>query len=76
MLIGERVPAALERTDKYLDDAVLSGLTDVVLVHGKGTGALRTALHTFLRNHPHVASFRLGTHEEGDAGVTVVKLRE
>jgi DNA mismatch repair protein MutS2 len=75
-LIGERVSAALDMTDKYLDDAVLSGLTEVILVHGKGTGALRAALHTFLRSHPHVASFRLGTHAEGGAGVTVVTLRE
>lgn len=75
-LLGERVPEALEKTDKYLDDAVLSGLTEVTLVHGKGTGALRNALHTFLKDHPHVASFRLGTLEEGDAGVTVVTLRE
>ena len=61
--------------DKYLDEAVMAGLTEVNIIHGKGTGALRAAIVGHLRNHPHVASFRGGKYGEGDAGVTVVTLR-
>jgi DNA mismatch repair protein MutS2 len=71
---GTRALEAVERVDKYLDDAVLAGLERVVIIHGKGTGALRHALHEHLASHPHVDGYRLGAHDEGDAGVTVIQL--
>ncbi|PZN08046.1 MAG: endonuclease MutS2 [Bacillota bacterium] len=70
------VDEALARLDKYLDDALLAGAPQVRIVHGKGTGALRRAVHDFLRKHPAVASFRLGAPNEGGAGATVVMLKD
>lgn len=64
-----------DRVDKYLDDCVMSGLKEVTILHGKGTGALRKATHDLLKKHPHVEEFRLGKVGEGDTGVTVVKLK-
>ena len=66
---------AIERVDKYLDDAYLAGLTPVTIIHGKGTGALRAAVHEHLRKHPHVKSYRLGVYGEGETGVTIVELK-
>lgn len=61
--------------DKYLDDAVLSSLPSVRIIHGKGTGALRKALWDYFKKDRRIASYRLGTFGEGDAGVTVVTLK-
>ncbi len=61
--------------DKFLDDAVLSGLENVRVIHGKGTGALRKALWDWFKRDPRIKSYRLGTFGEGDAGVTVVTLK-
>lgn len=66
---------ALAKVDKALDDAVLAGLHEIRLIHGKGTGALREAVSEFLRGHPQVAAFRLGGGGEGGAGATVVEIR-
>ena len=66
---------ALEALDKYLDKAALSGLHQVYVVHGKGTGALRKILTEYLRKHPDVDSLRLGNWNEGGSGVTIVKLK-
>lgn len=74
-LRGMLVQEATEELDKYLDDAVLTGAGVVYIIHGKGTGALRAGVQDFLRGHPHVQSFRLGQHGEGDLGVTVVELK-
>ena len=71
---GYRAEEALDKTDKYLDDAALAGLESVSIVHGKGTGALREVVTDLLNDHPHVANFRLGTESEGGMGVTVVEL--
>lgn len=65
---------AIEKTKKFIDDAAMSSLKTVTIVHGKGTGALRSAIHDYLKIHPYVESFRLGNYGEGDHGVTVVEL--
>jgi DNA mismatch repair protein MutS2 len=72
---GQLVEEAEKVLDKYLDDAVITGINQVSIIHGKGTGALRTGVHQFLKNHPHVRSYRLGEFGEGDSGVTIVELR-
>lgn len=74
-LRGKLVEEALEILDKYLDDAVLTGIDQVSIIHGKGTGALRAGIHQFLKKHPHVSAFRLGEFGEGDSGVTIVELK-
>lgn len=74
-VIGQTVDEATQVIDKYLDTSALGGLTTIRIVHGKGTGALRKGIHAFLKNHPHVAGFRLGTFGEGEMGVTVVELK-
>ena len=61
--------------DKYLDEAVVVGIRTVHLIHGKGTGALKNALWSFLRPDKRIASFRIGRYGEGDGGVTVVELK-
>lgn len=74
-VIGLNVDEATFIIDKFLDDAYLSKLQKVEIVHGKGTGALRQGIHTFLKTHPHVKSFRLGTFGEGETGVTIVEIK-
>lgn len=74
-VIGMTVDEAIPIIDKYLDDASMSGLTSIRIVHGKGTGKLRSGIHQFLKNNKHTKSFRLGTFGEGEMGVTVVELR-
>lgn len=74
-LLGKTVDEAVAELDKYLDDASLAHLSSVRVVHGKGTGALRNGIHTYLRRQKHVKSFRLGAFGEGDAGVTIVELK-
>ena len=61
--------------DQYLDEAVMNGCESVRLIHGKGTGALRTAIWKYLRGDRRIASFRIGRYGEGDGGVTVVELK-
>ena len=61
--------------DRFLDDAVLGRLNQVTIIHGKGTGALRKAVHQQLRRHPYVKAYRLGAFGEGEDGVTVVELK-
>ena len=74
-LLGKTVDEAVSELDKYLDDAILSHLSTVRVVHGKGTGALRKGIHEFLRRQKHAKSYRLGEFGEGDAGVTIVELK-
>lgn len=73
-LLGLTVDEAVMELDKYLDDACLSHLNQVRVVHGKGTGALRKGIHEYLKRQSYVKSFRLGEYGEGDAGVTIVEL--
>lgn len=74
-LIGRTVDEAISELDKYLDDALLSHLGSVRIVHGKGTGALRKGIHEYLRRQKHVKSYRLAEFGEGDAGVTIVEFK-
>ena len=74
-LLGMTTDEAIVELDKYLDDAYLAHLSPVRIVHGKGTGALRKAVHQYLRRQKHVASYRLGEYGEGDAGVTIVEFK-
>ena len=74
-LLGMTVDEAVSVLDKYLDDAAIAHLDEVRVVHGKGTGALRAGVQNFLRKNKHVQSYRLGEYGDGDAGVTIVKLK-
>lgn len=74
-LIGKTVDEALAVLDKYLDDAYLSHMESVRIVHGKGTGALRNAVQSHLKKLSYVKSYRAGEHGEGDAGVTIVTFK-
>ena len=74
-LLGMTTDDAIWKLDKYLDEARVSHLQSVRIVHGKGTGALRNAVHQYLRKQKWIKSFRLGDFGEGDAGVTIVTLR-
>jgi DNA mismatch repair protein MutS2 len=74
-LRGMTAEEGIEALDQFLDRAVVAGLTQVYVVHGKGTGALRKALTEYLRHHPEVSELRLGDWNEGGAGVTIVKLK-
>ncbi len=74
-LLGKTVDEAVAELDKYLDDALLSHLNTVRVVHGKGTGALRKGVHEYLRRQKHVKSYHLAEFGEGDAGVTIVDLK-
>lgn len=71
-LLGMTVDEAIARLDKYLDDAYISHLSQVRIVHGKGTGALRAGIHKHLKRQKHIKEFRLAEFGEGDAGVTIV----
>ncbi|MDO4519637.1 MAG: endonuclease MutS2 [Eubacteriales bacterium] len=75
-LLGKTVDEAIAVLDKYLDDAYISHLKSVRIVHGKGTGALRAGVHNYLRKQKHVASFHLAEFGEGDAGVTIVEFKK
>lgn len=74
-VIGLTVDEAIPIIDKYLDDASIAKLETVRIVHGKGTGKLKVGIHTFLKKHPHVKSYRMGTFGEGEMGVTVVTIK-
>ncbi|MDO9129384.1 MAG: endonuclease MutS2 [Anaerolineales bacterium] len=71
---GQRAEDALDMLDRYLEKAYLAGLPFVRIIHGKGTGKLRTEVRAALKEHPHVASFETGHDKEGGDGVTVAKL--
>lgn len=73
-LRGTTLDEAIMEVDRFLDEAFLSNLGQVYIIHGKGTGALRAGIQEFLRRHKHVKSYRLGNFGEGGAGVTVAEL--
>lgn len=74
-LLGKYVQDALLEVDKFLDDSVLSNADKVRIVHGKGTGKLRSAIHQYLKTDKRVSEYRLGVYGEGEDGVTIVELR-
>ena len=74
-LLGKTVDEAIAELDKYLDDAYIAHVSPVRIVHGKGTGALRSGIHSYLKRQKHVKSYRLGAFGEGDAGVTIVEFK-
>ena len=74
-LRGMTLDEAIMATDMYLDNAFLSGQTEVAIIHGKGTGVLRAGIRDYLKTHAHVKSYREGAFGEGDAGVTIVTIK-
>ena len=74
-LIGKTVDEAISELDKYLDDAYLAHLPQVRIVHGRGTGALKNAVHQHLKRLKYVSSYRLGAFGEGDTGVTIAEFK-
>lgn len=74
-MLGMNVDEAIMEADRFIDGAIMNGQSMVYLIHGKGTGALRSGIHAHLRGHKSVRTFRLGTYGEGESGVTVVELK-
>lgn len=72
---GQNAEEAVMNVDAFIDSALLSGISMLTIIHGKGTGVLRTAIQKHLKHHPSVKNFRLGTFGEGEAGVTIVELK-
>lgn len=72
---GENVDEGLHELASFLDNCVMSGMGIVTIIHGKGTGILRKAVHRYLKNHPSVKNYRLGVYGEGEDGVTIVELK-
>jgi len=73
-LRGERYEDAINKLDNYIDDALLANHSQVTIIHGKGTGALREGVHNYCKGHPRIEDFRPGGEKEGGSGVTVIKL--
>lgn len=74
-LRGTTVEEATLDLDKFIDAVLRTGLNEITIIHGKGTGALRKGIHTYLRKHPNIRTFRVGTFGEGEEGVTIAELR-
>ena len=74
-LLGKTVSEAVVEVDSFIDRAVLSGLEEIKIIHGMGTGKLKEGIRNHLRGHKNVAEFRSGVYGEGEAGVTIVKLK-
>ena len=74
-LRGKAVDEALPEIDMFIDNAIMAGINEITIIHGKGTGVLRAAVQKHLRTHPAIKSFRLGTFGEGENGVTIAELK-
>jgi DNA mismatch repair protein MutS2 len=74
-LRGFNIEEAIDSVDKYLDDAIIAGLGEISIIHGKGTGTLRAGIHKYLKTNPRIKAFRLGKYGEGEDGVTIVELK-
>jgi DNA mismatch repair protein MutS2 len=75
-VIGRKTDEAVDAVDKFLDEAFLNGLSEIRIIHGHGTGALRRAIGELLKDHPHVARFSAAPQDQGGAGATNVELRQ
>jgi DNA mismatch repair protein MutS2 len=75
-IIGRRVEEGLAEVERFIDRACIHGLSLVTVIHGLGTGALKSAVEGYLKNHPQIAAIRTGTPAEGGAGVTLVELKK
>ena len=74
-VIGKNVDEAVYEIDKYLDDVYISKLKTITIIHGKGTGKLKSGIHDYLKNNKYVKSYRLGNYNEGQDGVTIVEMK-
>ena len=74
-LRGANLEEALIEVDRFIDEAYLGNLGQIYIIHGKGTGILRTGISDYLRKHKHIKSYRLGNYGEGGTGVTVAELK-
>lgn len=74
-LRGQTVLEAITELDQFIDNAVLTGVNQITIIHGKGTGTLRKEIHKYLKSHPSVKSFRLGVFGEGESGVTILEIK-
>jgi len=72
---GTTVDEAIIEVDKVIDMAIMRGLNEIRVIHGKGTGALRAGLHQHFRRHASVKSYRLGVYGEGESGVTILEIK-
>src|SRR5438132_9331970 len=75
-LIGKKTDEAVDLVDKFLDEAFLNGLSEVRIIHGHGTGALRRSVAELLAGHPHVARFAAAPQDQGGSGATIVELKQ
>jgi DNA mismatch repair protein MutS2 len=75
-VIGQTTDTAVDAVDKFLDEASLASLSQVRIIHGHGTGALRRAIAELLKDHPHVARFASAPQDQGGSGATLVELRQ
>lgn len=74
-LRGQMVEEALSELDMFINHSLLSNVSQITIIHGKGTGALRSAVHTYLKQSKHVKTFRLGVYGEGETGVTIAEIK-
>jgi len=74
-LIGMTTEEAIMELEEFIDGAVLSHIGTITVIHGKGTGALRNAVHARLRSHRNIKAFRLGKYGEGEDGVTIAEIK-
>ena len=74
-LRGQTIEEGLIEVDRFIDNAILSGIGMITIIHGKGTGALRNAIQQHLRKHKSVRTYRTGIYGEGDSGVTIAELK-
>ena len=72
---GQTVEEAILEVDRFIDNAVLCGISTVTIIHGKGTGALRAGIHQHLRSNSSIRTFRLGVYGEGETGVTICEIK-
>jgi DNA mismatch repair protein MutS2 len=75
-LRGSNYEDAIYELDRYLDDVAMSGIDQVTIIHGVGTGVLKSKLKGYFSKHPHIETFREGEYGEGGAGVTIVKVNK